>query len=287
MRSIRILTIALSIAGFAHAGEILPTLVTKLGREYFSVEIVSVEPDGLRIKHESGVGTIPFETLPDNLAKKYHFDPKAADEHRKEKASLQERIIDEMDEAARDSDKAIETADEGKPSEEAIKTAIPKSAPNQKTVFVSPQNIKVLAKSVRLSADTVSGESPSGRTTSTIRTIKRERHVSVVVDASTGGRVTVETHFFGKDHSEKAINRVVKVTRNRVTLLGEHPETIDASAMFTETTKTDTKLGTRYRSGVKYAGWVVRVLDSNGKMLAIQGSRTDFIKLVGRPLVKQ
>ena len=58
--------------------EVLETLKTRDGREYLKVEVVANDEVGLRIRHEAGTARIPFENLPDDVQRKYKFDPSKA-----------------------------------------------------------------------------------------------------------------------------------------------------------------------------------------------------------------
>ncbi len=56
----------------------MDALKTRSGREYAKVEIVSHDDVGVKIRHEAGSARIAFTDLPDELQKKYSFDPKKA-----------------------------------------------------------------------------------------------------------------------------------------------------------------------------------------------------------------
>ena len=52
-------------------------IITRRGDYYHDVEVTKVETDGIRVTHSDGVAKIPFPDLPDDLQKKYHYDPDA------------------------------------------------------------------------------------------------------------------------------------------------------------------------------------------------------------------
>jgi len=62
-------------------------IVTTDGKNYTSVKISQVAPDGLTVVTDTGVETIPFEVLPKETQEKYGYSPEKAAEHR---ARLQE-----------------------------------------------------------------------------------------------------------------------------------------------------------------------------------------------------
>jgi hypothetical protein len=53
------------------------------GKVLKNAKVTKVEPDGLKIVHEDGVGKVPAELLPDELRAKYSFDPQKAKAFRK------------------------------------------------------------------------------------------------------------------------------------------------------------------------------------------------------------
>ncbi len=59
------------------------------GKVLKNARITKVEPDGLKIVHEDGVGKISAELLPDDLRAKYHFDPAKAQAFRKQTEEAQ------------------------------------------------------------------------------------------------------------------------------------------------------------------------------------------------------
>lgn len=72
-------------------------ITTTDGRTYTAATITKVEPDGIRIIHESGAAKIPFTKLPPDLQKKHGYDPtKAVEFKQAEDAALaaQEAVLD-------------------------------------------------------------------------------------------------------------------------------------------------------------------------------------------------
>jgi hypothetical protein len=83
------------------AVQTLESLVTTKEKSYKNVTIREVTPSGIRIFHESGSATIPYEELPEDLRTKLGgFDPEKAREHREK----ENRIL-------RQQDVAMETED--------------------------------------------------------------------------------------------------------------------------------------------------------------------------------
>jgi hypothetical protein len=64
-------------------------ITTTDGRTYTAATITKVEPDGIRILHETGTAKIPFEKLPPALQQKHGYDPAKAAEFKKADAAAQ------------------------------------------------------------------------------------------------------------------------------------------------------------------------------------------------------
>ncbi len=81
------------------APEKFETLTTSKNKNYKDVIIREVTPSGVKIMHESGTATIPYQDLPADVQKKLGgFDPAAAERHRQQVAEnlqKQESAIDE------------------------------------------------------------------------------------------------------------------------------------------------------------------------------------------------
>ncbi len=88
----------------------LESLVTNQGKEYAKVTIREVTPAGLRIFHESGATTIPFEDIPKELQEALGgFDEDAARQHREEenrRLRAQERVMAQEVAQARQNEQA-------------------------------------------------------------------------------------------------------------------------------------------------------------------------------------
>ncbi|RYD35107.1 MAG: hypothetical protein EOP87_07930 [Verrucomicrobiaceae bacterium] len=110
--------------------------------------------------------------------------------------------------------------------------------------------------------------------------IFRDRVVGVSLRASTPGQAIVETHWIGEEIEKKSGNKVVEVSREAVLIPGQGQVTVEMGCLFVENDTKYAALGVRERKGIRYAGWVVRVLDGGGNVLAVQGSRPPLIALV-------
>jgi len=71
------------------------SIVMPGGEVYNHPKIVEVRPNGISIMHDCGVAFWPFSQLPDDIRKKFHYDPVAARKYTDE-LLLRRKRIDEM-----------------------------------------------------------------------------------------------------------------------------------------------------------------------------------------------
>ena len=110
--------------------------------------------------------------------------------------------------------------------------------------------------------------------------IFRARAVKVTVTASTGGDAVLELHWIGSEAGRAADQGVVKVESKPVTLTANQPFTHEFGMLFVENDTKYAALGERYQDGLKYVGWVARLVGKDGATLAIQGARPPMIRFV-------
>jgi hypothetical protein len=272
----KILILLLALTTFTLAVDTYPSLSTKKGREYTSVTVTAVEPDGLRIRHESGTAKIPFEELPVEIQKKYAYDPSAADAHRNEYERNSAAQEAELDEAVK--------ASVLKPKEPTAPMP-PDHPPAARQATDPNSNPSPIPTRVKLVAATSSMGRDSGRSWQTSwgsydESIFRARAVKVTVTAATGGDAVLELHWIGSQAGSPSDQGVVKVDRKSVTLTANQRFTHEFGALFVENDTKYAALGERYRDGFKYAGWVARLVAKNGATLAVQGARPPMIRMV-------
>lgn len=82
-------------------------LMTVGGKKYTGVTVTRVEADGLSISHDDGFAKIPFSDLPEELRKKYGYDPAKAAAAMKQQA---EAIAQQRQAAAAAQQKAARDA---------------------------------------------------------------------------------------------------------------------------------------------------------------------------------
>jgi hypothetical protein len=77
----------LQLPVYAQDIESEPTSITTTeGITYSSARIVKVEPDGIRLIHESGSCKVPFSKLPTEIQARYSYDPAKAAQYKKDAA---------------------------------------------------------------------------------------------------------------------------------------------------------------------------------------------------------
>lgn len=270
------LILLLGLSSLLPGADAYPTLNTTRGREYADVTVTKVEPDGLRISHESGTAKIPFAELPVHIQKKYGYDPAAAAAYREEYERNAAAVEADLDEAIRaNSSKPKKTATSTPTAEASTR---PSTAPQGANPSSVPTDVKLQAatSSMGRGSDTSWQTSWGSYDTS----VFRARAVSVTVRAATGGDAVLELHWIGSEAGRKSNQGVVKVDRKPVTLIANQPITHEFGGLFVENDTKYAALGERYHDGLKYAGWVARVVGKDGAVLAIQAARPPMIRFV-------
>ena len=64
-------------------------MTTAKGKTYINARITRVEPDGISFSHAGGIAKIPFWELPEDMQKKYGYDPVKATEYHKKALTAQ------------------------------------------------------------------------------------------------------------------------------------------------------------------------------------------------------
>lgn len=160
-----------------------------------------------------------------------------------------------------------------KGSEEAAKTSPPIAEGGP-----PPTRVDIMAKST--SAGAARDKKWSTWWGSYDKEIFRERVISISLRASTPGNAIVETHWIGEEIETNSGNKVLEVTREPVMIPQGQPTVIEMGNLFVENDTKFAALGIRERKGIKYAGWVVRVVDASGNVLAVQATRPPMIDMV-------
>jgi len=105
------------------------------GKEYKNATVNRVEPDGLVLKTKSGISKLYFTELPEDVQKRYHYDPaNAAVAHAAEAASVQ-RTNQQIEEAnkQREKEKQVAVESSRRATEQAAKAQNTTIEPGNKT----------------------------------------------------------------------------------------------------------------------------------------------------------
>src|SRR3954469_23745030 len=86
------LLLSLLAASSIMAGETIPLLRTTKGTEYKNARVSEVEADGITIFHAGGVAKILFREMPDEMRRKYGYEPKAAAAAERAETAEQEQL---------------------------------------------------------------------------------------------------------------------------------------------------------------------------------------------------
>lgn len=88
-----LLSCALLLQAEETTQDVYPRL--KIGaKEYVNVQVLSVNPSGLKVRHDSGGGLIRFTDLPAVLQKKYGYDPAKAAAHDRALQAEQQKALE-------------------------------------------------------------------------------------------------------------------------------------------------------------------------------------------------
>jgi hypothetical protein len=72
-------------------------------------------------------------------------------------------------------------------------------------------------------------------------------------------------------------------SKKEITLVAREPQSHEFAALFVESDANYEALDQRDRSGLKYAGWVARLISKEGRQLAITAARPPLINQIGKP----
>src|SRR5205809_1370441 len=93
-------TLALLILCFASVA-LADDFKTIDGKEYKSVTVSRVEPDGLVLSSKSGISKVYFAELPKDVQERFNYDPEKAAAYSTEQNSAQEQFRKQQEEALR------------------------------------------------------------------------------------------------------------------------------------------------------------------------------------------
>ena len=79
-----------------------PSITTSDGRVYRNVTVTLVEPDGITVRHNSGVAKLLFSELPRDIQKEYDYDPAKAEKYTYEKYLAQQNALNRKNNSADD-----------------------------------------------------------------------------------------------------------------------------------------------------------------------------------------
>src|SRR6185436_9745914 len=80
MTAVAVATVSVATGPLLAQTSALGDLRMITGKVLVNARILAVEPDGLRLGHDSGVSKIAFADLPESLRKQFPHDPKKAAE---------------------------------------------------------------------------------------------------------------------------------------------------------------------------------------------------------------
>lgn len=247
-------------------------LTTLKGREYLAVTVSKVEPDGLRIRHESGTAKLLFQDLPEDVRTKYDYDPAAGEHFRKQaeaKAAAQESALSAEIAAATSASKQ---------APQAPATNSPSASPADSGA--GPKDAPLV---VKLAAQTVATARDKERSWETSwgsydQSIYRSRIVRVSLQCTDGsGPATLYLQWVGSVSGSPSTQGVVKTMQKDVTLRAGQQVSHEFAELFVENDAKYAALGIRDRDGLKYSGWIARLIAPNRRIIAQQAARPPML----------
>jgi hypothetical protein len=246
-----------------------PQPFTTGNASYQKAELIGVDPDGIRIKHDQGAAKVRFEDLPPFIIQQVGpFDPKRAEEFRIAEQERNRAVYT----AARGAINAAQAA--------ATNAAIAnqKNLDDQKQALLSdPQKISDVVN-VRISATSSGGKNRDTNWQtyygSYDRTDTSKRTMVCTITSRSGGfqRVRLQCIFLTRDVSG-ARELLCEIAADDLVNLGPQvTKTVVAGAITQQTDEKYVMLGLRVKEGAKYVGWTWRAIDAQGRICAVHSS---------------
>jgi len=280
-------------------GDQLPTLRTANGREYHNVVIRKIEPSGLRIFHESGAALIPPEELPEYATQ---FASPEALQIIRDQLARQDQLWHETQGKAMQEIAEVDAARQQNQIDQKTARVTPPGQEQGLGVQKSEQSIsrvQLLARTAAMgrkeknSSYYWTGGAPLEEEFIEGSTKQVFRHRLIAIDISNSGQnseLILEVFWLGapakttgRKRGETRINsysaNIVKIQPGRKATFQVTSDYRNFDSQLTymrrESQGSDTWKGFIASSwgGYDYKGWIVRISDGKGKILASQGSR--------------
>lgn len=111
----------------------------------------------------------------------------------------------------------------------------------------------------------------------------RSRALTVTVSAETAGAVTLEIYWIGSIAGKSSERGVVLTSKKSVEIAAQSPQSHEFAALFVESDAKYAALGVRDRNGLKYVGWVARLVGKDGSVLVTKASRPPLVDILKLP----
>lgn len=167
----------------------------------------------------------------------------------------------------------------GAPAQAARTAPAPPPAPTPPVVSASGLKLTSVSNAVGKVTDK-SWETSWG---SYDKDVFRSRAVVITAVADTSGKAILEMHWIGSVAGSPSDRGVVMFAKKEITLVAREPQTHEFAALFVESDANYKALGVRDREGLKYAGWVARVISPDGRTLTAIAARPPLITMIDPP----
>lgn len=247
---------------------VLPDPLETAKNKYEKPELVSVEPDGIRIKHMLGSAKVPYEDLPPAVvALVGPFDAALATSFRAAQAERDRAAYTATRKAILDAQQSSAVANPNNSQTDAHRTALladPK--------LVSPSVF------VELIGQSFGGKSRDTSWTTTWGSYNRDdassRKMLCTIRSKSSGfqRARIQCLFLTREVSGGKDLLYEIVADDLVSLGPGVTKNVGASGQAEQSDDNYAALGLRVREGVKYVGWSWRAIDGQGRVSAVYSS---------------
>lgn len=253
----------------------LPSPFKTSRASYEDAQLISVQPDGIRIRHRLGSTKVGYEELPESVVKDLGpFDSSKASAFRSAEVERNRQVLAAAREAVLDAQRA---------GIEADRKAVA-SLEQQKDELV--KNPKLISPSVFVE---ISAYSQGGKSRDTdwatwwgsySRTEVSKRTMYCTVASQTKGyqRVRLQCMFLTREVTGSKDLLYEIVVDDLVSLGPQAAKVVGASAEAEQSTDNYAALGLHFKEGVKYVGWCWRAVDGQNRVVAVYSSTPAYDK---------
>lgn len=249
----------------------LPSPFKAGGVTYESAQLLSVDPDGIRISHASGSAKVRYEHLSHDITAQlggFNFEAAAAF---RESVALQQQ---QAHSAIADTKQAMNAPGLGpSPTDPSSNN---QSQQTEGPVSVGP-SITMVGKTVSMGREVTTTWSTSWGSYQKTGNSRRCVALTVSTVARRPQQATVEMLFLWRNKDNRDLE-VISVGSDTAVVVDGHPKVLTIETAESDTDEKYVILGIREKSGRRYLGWVARAKDANGQIVAACASVPHYVR---------